>query len=412
LEKGDVTAHELSAQLTSLLVRIEGFEAAAAAAGSDLRGHLVECFAELIKHQSAALSRLGFIGIEQRLQGRRQRNQSKLLEELVDRLRYLMVERPSRDHGASLGEAQQVVFPLVVEPAVTITAHGMALWYGGAEVTIGDRVYQIHGNVLEEHFSPDRSVVRRQARGLQLVPTRAAHDGYVWLRQVEVHRGVPAARIALQALGRENDLLGRLKSVRGIPKVSRFVAGDRTATLVTGWPASRSTGGLCDTLDALLGRDGTPLDAWRVSRLCTGLAGLSVALARLHDQGVVHRYVTPAGIIMLDDGRLVLRDLGLATRDPEPGEGPADYQAPEQRPRSYRRPGPHTDVYQLAAVAYHLVTGCPPHAGIPLPVRAQARDVPERIGRALDAALAQAPTERPDIRSLGSTLRAARDELS
>jgi serine/threonine protein kinase len=131
----------------------------------------------------------------------------------------------------------------------------------------------------------------------------------------------------------------------------------------------------------------------------------------LHDHGVTHRYLTPGGIITLDDGRLVLRDLGLAARDHEPGEGPADYQAPEQR-RGDRHPGPQTDIYQLAAVAYHLVTGRPPNAGISLPVRAQARDVPERVRRALDAALALDPTERPDISSLGATLRAARDDLS
>lgn len=37
------------------------------------------------------------------------------------------------------------------------------------------------------------------------------------------------------------------------------------------------------------------------------------------------------------------RDLGLAAQHPEPGEGPAEYQAPEQRRRSYRRPGPSAD---------------------------------------------------------------------
>jgi hypothetical protein len=63
-------------------------------------------------------------------------------------------------------------------------------------------------------------------------------------------------------------------------------------------------------------------------------------------------------------------------------------------------------------VAYHLVAGRPPNVGIPLPVRAQARDVPERVSSALDAALALDPTERPDISSLGATLRAARDDLS
>ncbi|MGH3926968.1 MAG: hypothetical protein ACRDTT_29555, partial [Pseudonocardiaceae bacterium] len=161
-----------------------------------------------------------------------------------------------------------------------------------------------------------------------------------------------------------------------------------------------------------LGRDGTPLDAWRVFRLATGLVGLCNSLARLHDQEVAHRYLTPAGIIMLDSCRqLMLRDLGLAAREPEPGEGPVDYQAPEQRRRSYRRPGPCTDVYQLAAVVYHLVAGYPPNIGRVLPLRAYAPDVPEQLSRAVDTALASGPDERSDIRSLASMLRAASGKL-
>ena len=56
----------------------------------------------------------------------------------------------------------------------------------------------------------------------------------------------------------------------------------------------------------------------------------------------------------------MLRDLGLAARDHEPGEGPAAYQAPEQRRGGNGRSGSHTDIYQLAAIAYHLVAGHPP----------------------------------------------------
>jgi len=153
------------------------------------------------------------------------------------------------------------------------------------------------------------------------------------------------------------------------------------------------------------------MDSWRLFRFLGGLAGLCGTLAWLHDQGAAHRHLTPAGIIVLDDGRLVLRDLGLAARGPEPGEGPADYQAPEQRRQARYRPGPRTDVYQLAALAYHLVAGCPPLARTPLPVRAQAPGVPERAAVALDAALSPEPAERPDISALGGALRAASDDL-
>ena len=416
LEKGDSTAQELGAELTTFLKKIDGFKAAVNAAEDDLRAHLRECFKELFEQQRAALTALGAIGAEQRRQGKQLRGQTKLNEENADRLRWLtsrLTERSSTEPSspAASGGPQPAVTPIIAAPAVVTAAPSAGAWYGGAEVAIGDRVYLIHDDLLEEHFSPDRSLLRRQARGLRLVPSSGPGAGYVWVRHVEAHRGTPLARIALNALAHERDLLASLRSVRGLPRVSQFAADNRTATLVAGWPASRSTGAPCERLDALIGRDGAPIDRWHLFRLCTGLAGLCETLAKLHDHGVTHRYLTPGGIITLDDGRLVLRDLGLAARDHEPGEGPADYQAPEQR-RGDRHPGPQTDIYQLAAVAYHLVTGRPPNAGISLPVRAQARDVPERVRRALDAALALDPTERPDISSLGATLRAARDDLS
>ncbi len=410
LEKGDATARALSADLTNLLESIDGFAAATTVAQGDLRYHLTECFTELKEQRQSTLKRLDAIRVEQRRQGRRQREHGEMLEEITDQLRYRSPERPAGEDGASTDNVQPVMVTHVVESASPAMVTGLASWYGGAELVTGDRVYQIHDDLLEEHFSPDRHVARRQARGLQLVPSRRTGSGYVWLRQVQAHGDGAMARTALQALARENDLLRSLGSVRGFPRIHKFVPENRSATLVTGWPASHSRA--CDTLLALLGRDGTPLDAYRVFRLCTGLAELCTTLAKLHDKNVVHRHLTPAAIIMLDNGRLVLRDLGLAAQPPEPGEGPPNYQAPEQRQRSYQHPGPHTDVYQLAAVAYHLLVGRPPDAWLPLPVQAQAPQVPERIGRAVDAALTQASNGRPCIRSLGATLRAARDELS
>jgi serine/threonine protein kinase len=164
-------------------------------------------------------------------------------------------------------------------------------------------------------------------------------------------------------------------------------------------------------LAAFVDRDARPMESWQLFRTLTGLAGLCATLATLHDHGVAHRCLAPAGIIALDDGRLLLRDLGLAGRGTEPGEGPAEYQAPEQRRQAQRQPGPETDVYQLAAVAYHLATGRPPLARTPLPVRAQAPGLPERAAVVLDAALVPEPSERPDVGVLGDALRAAGGEL-
>jgi hypothetical protein len=415
LQQGDSTAQSLSVALTDLLMRIDGFGAAVEAVGDDLRGHLQSCCRELAAQQGEVLGRLGAIDAGQLRQERQLRYQVRLIEEMADRLRLftrLLADWSAAGPGtASSSGLSPAVIHLAAPGAGP--APPRAAWSGGAEILAGDRVYLLHGHYLEECFSADHCVLLRQARGLRLTPAGEPDHEHVWLRQVETRRDGPVAKVALSALAGERDLLTRLGAVRGLPRVSQLVAGGRTATLALLWPTSRpGSGSPCETLHSILGENAAPMDSWRMFRLFTGLAGLCGTLAALHDGGVAHRNLTPPGILMLDDGRLVLRDLGLAARNYQPGEGPADYQAPEQRRGGHGRSGPQADVYQLAAVAYHLVAGHPPHPRIPLPLRAQARAVPERISAGLDAALAADPGRRPGIRWLGDAFRAARDDLS
>jgi hypothetical protein len=99
---------------------------------------------------------------------------------------------------------------------------------------------------------------------------------------------------------------------------------------------------------------------------------------------------------------LVLRDLGLAGCRALPGEGPFGYQAPEQLRRTWDRPGPPTDVFQLAALAYHLLGGQRPATNNPLPLRHYRGDLPEQVGKAVDAALSADPSARPRSAELGA----------
>jgi hypothetical protein len=414
LERNDTGAQELSVQLTGLMMSIGGIPDALGAAGSELREYLVRCFAQLTGQHVEAMARLEALSTGQRQERRQLRQLMTLTEEAVDRLRQQERADRSRPAPPASGSALPPIRPIVVASAGAAGASAERCWRGGADVVVGDRVYLIHDVFAEERFAADHSVVLRQAQGQQLIPAPGPDGGYAWLRQAERNRDDAAARAALSALAAERDLLASLSTVRGTPRVGQFAAEGALVTLVLTWPSSRSGGAACPALGTAHDTgpgSAEPMDSWHMYLLFTGLAGLCTTLAGLHDRHAAHRNLSPAGIIRLDDGRLILRDLGLAARGTEPGEGPADYQAPEQRRQTRYPPGSATDVYQLAAVAYHLVTGHLPPARAPLPVRAQVPGVPGRAAAALDAALAPDPGERPDIVTLGRALRAAANEI-
>lgn len=102
-------------------------------------------------------------------------------------------------------------------------------------------------------------------------------------------------------------------------------------------------------------------------------ADLARAVAALHSEGVVHRDVTPANLLLRagDDAgggshRVVLADLGLAKRAAEASGltqavGTPSYMAPEQG-RGDGGFDERADIYAVGAVTYTLLTGRPPYA--------------------------------------------------
>lgn len=98
-------------------------------------------------------------------------------------------------------------------------------------------------------------------------------------------------------------------------------------------------------------------------------AGIAAGLAYAHERGVVHRDIKPHNILLSDDRTPKIADWGMSTRPAETRETAAAgftlaYAAPEQiAPERFGRTGAATDVYQLGAVLYEMVTGKPPFAG-------------------------------------------------
>jgi serine/threonine-protein kinase len=111
---------------------------------------------------------------------------------------------------------------------------------------------------------------------------------------------------------------------------------------------------------------GTPQPARWADELVETLAR---AIHAAHGQGVIHRDLTPANILLTADGTPKVTDFGLAKLlvsgsdlRTQTGEllGTPSYMAPEQAAGRHREIGPATDVYALGAILYELLTGRPP----------------------------------------------------
>ena len=162
------------------------------------------------------------------------------------------------------------------------------------------------------------------------------------------------------------------------------------------------------SLQTLIETNG-PLDEIEIVRIGLQIAS---ALAAAHSQGLVHRDVKPANILIEEGGRVLVTDFGLARAEDDASltrtgwlTGTPNYMSPEQT--RGERIDHRSDLFSLGSLLYFLATGRLPfrsesplgvlnriQSAQPTPVRHVNRRISQTLAEIIEVLLEKQPAKR------------------
>lgn len=214
---------------------------------------------------------------------------------------------------------------------------GFGITYAAENTRIGLKV------AIKELFWRDHSV-RNMAVSPEIVLSRT-QDVTVFQKQKD-------------RFLREARTLRSFSGLPGIVHVLDYFEANGTAYIVM----ERVDG---ETLGSIISR-GNIMDAESLFRHALPLIE---SLGRIHQEGVIHRDISPDNIMVQPDGSWTLIDFGAARQFAQEQAKPyttiakVSYSPGEQYDKNGRQ-GPWTDVYSLCATLYHCIVGSPPESAI------------------------------------------------
>jgi serine/threonine protein kinase/tetratricopeptide (TPR) repeat protein len=307
---------------------------------------------------------------------------------------------------------------------------GMGIVYEAEQISLGRRVAL---KVLPMAAALDERHLQRFKNEAQAA-AQLQHQGIVPVYMFGCEGGVPF--YAMQFIDGQSlaQLIGRLRhlvrpdeaSGDAPSNIETFYAAEPEARS-TAAHASADTGFALQTHVATEGMFASPGYFRTVARL--GLQATD-ALEHAHGQGVVHRDVKPANLLVDGRGSLWITDFGLAhfksdQRLTGTGDvlGTLRYMSPEQALGNTRLLDQSTDIYSLGATLYEMLTLEAPFpdtdreetlrriaAEEPLPPRRRNKKVPADLETIVLKAMSKDPAERYMCRAMADDLRRFLDD--